>query len=144
MIGAVLKSLREENKLTQKQVADILKIDRSTYAYYETGRTVPDMYTMALLAKIYNITPEYMMSLCYGKAAGNAQVELHSDSRGKIFNGVPPYLSELSKQEQNLILYFRQLKNKDEAVNYIKERCFSDIDKDGDSLSGVNNKSEDK
>ena len=34
-----LKRLRENFNLTQQQVAEALGIDRSTYAYYELGRT---------------------------------------------------------------------------------------------------------
>lgn len=130
MVGDVLKSLREENKLTQKQVADIMKIDRSTYAYYETGRTVPDLYAIALLANIYNITPEYIVSLCFGRSAEKTQVELRSECRGKSYNGVSPYLSELTKDEQNLILYFRQIKDRQGVLEYVKEHCFKDLEEE--------------
>lgn len=130
MVGEVLKSLREENKLTQKQIADIMKIDRSTYAYYETGRTVPDLYAIALLANIYNITPEYIVGLCFGRTAEKTQLALNSGNGGKSYNGVSPYLSELTKDEQNLILYFRQIKNRQEILEYVKEHCFKDLEED--------------
>lgn len=136
MVGDVLRSLREQNGLTQKQVSEIMKIDRSTYSYYETGRTVPDMYTLAVLSRIYNITPEYMMSLCYGKASGNKQVELQSNAVVSSFSGSSEYLSELNRDEQNLILYFRQMKNKDNALKYMKECCFEDLDKMKKSFFG--------
>jgi len=35
----IIRNLRKERGLTQRQVADYLQIDRSTYAYYESGRT---------------------------------------------------------------------------------------------------------
>ena len=37
MIGKNLKLLREANGFTQEQMASFLKINRSTYANYETG-----------------------------------------------------------------------------------------------------------
>ena len=37
----VLRQCRENAGLTQKQVSDALGVERSTYAYYETGTTRP-------------------------------------------------------------------------------------------------------
>ena len=34
----IIRALRKEKGLTQKQVAEYLNVDRSTYAYYEGGR----------------------------------------------------------------------------------------------------------
>ena len=45
MISYWLKYYRHECGLTQQQVADRLKIERSTYTYYETGKTKPDINT---------------------------------------------------------------------------------------------------
>ena len=46
MISYWLKFYRHECGLTQQQVADRLKIERSTYTYYETGKTKPDIGTL--------------------------------------------------------------------------------------------------
>ena len=46
MISYWLKYYRHECGLTQQQVADRLKIERSTYTYYETGKTKPDINTL--------------------------------------------------------------------------------------------------
>ncbi len=55
MISYWLKYYRHECGLTQQQVADRLKIERSTYTYYETGKTKPDINTLIKIAKVYNI-----------------------------------------------------------------------------------------
>lgn len=50
-----LKALREEKKLSQKQVADSLNIPVSTYANWEQGRTQPsieDIYRILELLEI--------------------------------------------------------------------------------------------
>ena len=41
MLGGKLRALRQKNGWTQKQIAEMLHINRSTYAYYETGATQP-------------------------------------------------------------------------------------------------------
>ena len=56
MISYWLKYYRHEFGMTQQQVADRLRIERSTYTYYETGKTKPDIATLIKLAKIYNIS----------------------------------------------------------------------------------------
>ena len=46
----ILRNLRDERNLTQQQVADYLKIDRSTYAYYESGRSQVSIDVIVKLA----------------------------------------------------------------------------------------------
>jgi len=55
MISYWLKYYRHECGLTQQQVADRLKIERSTYTYYETGKTKPDIETIVKLGKVFNV-----------------------------------------------------------------------------------------
>mgnify|MGYP001068593480 CR=1 FL=1 len=38
MLGEKMKLIRNYNGYSQRQIAEILKIERSTYASYETGR----------------------------------------------------------------------------------------------------------
>ena len=54
-IPETLKKLRIKCNYTQKQVADILEIDRSTYSYYESGRIRPDVKTILQLSKIFKV-----------------------------------------------------------------------------------------
>lgn len=51
-----LKKFRKGCNLSQQQVAESIGIDRSTYAYYESGRTIPGFDTMDMLTKIFNIS----------------------------------------------------------------------------------------
>ena len=39
VMGQIIRQLRKAHRLTQEQTADILKIKRSTYAYYEKNVT---------------------------------------------------------------------------------------------------------
>ena len=56
LINAKLRELRVKSGYTQHQIADILNIDRSTYTYYETGKTSPDITVLAKLSKIFNVS----------------------------------------------------------------------------------------
>lgn len=55
-LNEVLRKTRKSKGMIQKQVADILKIDRSTYSYYETGKTQLDIKTALALCEIFGIT----------------------------------------------------------------------------------------
>ena len=51
-----LRNLRTESHFTQQKVADYLEIDRSTYAYYETGATKPSIKCLQKLSQLYNVS----------------------------------------------------------------------------------------
>jgi len=57
-----LRALRIKNKFRQRHIAEILKIDRSTYAYYETGRTVPNILTLKILADFYEVSLDGLLN----------------------------------------------------------------------------------
>lgn len=58
-----LKQLRAENNLLQKDMAKKLNITSSAYGYYEQGKRVPDSNTLNELAKIFNVSLDYLMGL---------------------------------------------------------------------------------
>jgi transcriptional regulator with XRE-family HTH domain len=55
-INERLRELRIKSGYTQSQIAKILNVDRSTYSYYEIGKTTPDVSALITLAKIFNIS----------------------------------------------------------------------------------------
>lgn len=56
-----LKELRTIHNLTQKEVADKINVERSTYSCYELGKTVPHINTLLALSKIYNVPLDYLI-----------------------------------------------------------------------------------
>ena len=52
----VVRRLRKESGMTQQQLADYLHVDRSTYAYYESGRTKLSIDVMVKLAHFYRVS----------------------------------------------------------------------------------------
>lgn len=58
-----IRDLREDNDLTQKQVAEILHCSQQVYSNYELGqRDIPTAILIAL-AKYYNTTTDYILGL---------------------------------------------------------------------------------
>ena len=52
----IIRELRKERGLTQQQVADHLNVDRSTYAYYESGRTRLNINIVVDLAHFFKVS----------------------------------------------------------------------------------------
>lgn len=55
---AALKTLRHSCRYTQRDLAALLGVSRSTYTYYETGHTLPGVDVLAVLARLYNVPLE--------------------------------------------------------------------------------------
>ena len=58
-----IKGLREDNDLTQKQMAKILHIAQNTYSQYETGQRELPLECLIKLCKYYNVSSDYILGL---------------------------------------------------------------------------------
>lgn len=56
-----LKELRKERGLYQKDIANYLEVDRTTYVKYETGASEPDTETLSKLADFFNVSLDYLV-----------------------------------------------------------------------------------
>ena len=60
MFKDILKQLRKRENMTQSDLAEALKISRSTIAMYETNIRNPDHETMKRLAELFNVSMDYL------------------------------------------------------------------------------------
>lgn len=58
-----MKELREDNDLTQQQVADKLGITQRKYSYIETGTQQLTDEILIGLSKIYKVSTDYILRL---------------------------------------------------------------------------------
>ncbi len=58
-----LKNLRKQNKYTQTDVANLLGLTQQRYNHYETGRREPDSETLTQLAKLFNVSTDYLLGI---------------------------------------------------------------------------------
>ncbi len=58
-----IRDLREDNDLTQSAVAEILGVCQRTYADYELGKTRIPVDSLIVLAKMYNVSMDYICGL---------------------------------------------------------------------------------
>lgn len=110
MIGKKLKEIRVRNGVSQQQAADALGICRSAYCNYEIGRRSPDFSVIKRLADFYRISLD----------AFNETESTDLNDEIDFQNDAPKYLSELSKNERDLIVKFRLL-DQDEKKSLLKK-----------------------
>lgn len=59
----ILKELRIDKDLKQKEIASILKTTQSYYAQYENGKRSLPIEHLVTLCKFYNISADYILRL---------------------------------------------------------------------------------
>lgn len=59
-IGQRMKELRDENHLSQADIAEICQTNQSTIARMETGKTVPTVKVLVCLADYYKVSMDYL------------------------------------------------------------------------------------
>ena len=110
----ILQSLRKEKGLSQKAVAKMLGMSETGYASWEQGRAEPSIQALKKLCAIYEITTDYLLGL-------------ENDDGSRIAVSAPQStaLPKLTKQEQELLTYFRALDQYEQGrvVGYAEDRA---------------------
>lgn len=62
-----IRDLREDNDLNQQQVAEYLGITQQQYQLYESGKREIKLKLIIELAKLYNVSIDYIVGLTNSK-----------------------------------------------------------------------------
>ena len=60
--GEQLRTLRNSQKMTQKELADMLGISPSTIGMYEQNRRIPDIKTLTQIASIFEASLDNLLT----------------------------------------------------------------------------------
>lgn len=102
-IADTLREIRCKSGYTQQQIADILNCSRSTYTYYELGKTSPDIRTLIKLAKVFNTS----VSAFLGEEAKIPKVSDPTPQKFPFGKKNASHIYELSEREIELVGAFR-------------------------------------
>lgn len=113
-LATLLRETRKRAGYSQREVASILNMNRSTYTYYETGKTVPDPMTLNRIAKIFGVPletffmeDESVLTLMDSDRGGTRARKKRLD---------PRRIGDLTTEEREVIAYLRDRKLSPEAV----------------------------
>lgn len=123
VVSESLKKVRKEHKLTQQDIADVLGVDRSTYTFYETGKTSPSITTLHKLADIYNVTIGYLA----GFEENRPELKTKHMNPSLSAADIDP-IAFLTKDEQIMLMCYRVISNdkKQEVLKYLKNLTVSE------------------
>lgn len=79
-----MRSLRENAKKTQKEVATELGIKQTVYSRYETGRADIKPCHLVNLCNFYRISADYLLGLPEGRPQGNNNLRLKNQRTSKF------------------------------------------------------------
>ncbi len=111
-----IKQFREYNKIQPEHIAEIIGVSTNLYEDFESGKAVPTIDIIEKLAKSYKVTIDEF----YGYTP---RLTLH-DKNADFPTDVPEQtlkISDLSWDEKQLILYYRQLEDKEPLIKTIVE-----------------------
>ena len=94
-----LKKLRQQHKLSQQKLADILHISQQSVYKYENDITFPDIETLIRMADFFNTSIDYLVG--------------YTDIPHKI---EPVAETMLNENEQHLLMRYRSLTDNKKSV----------------------------
>lgn len=99
-----LRLLRRTSGMTQQELADALHVERCTYAFYETGKSRPDLGLLLRIARIYHVPVDLLI---------DPDCDMFTTGVGE--KPIPPAVLQTrlwekrDKNETQLLAMFRQL-----------------------------------
>ena len=61
MYGQRIAELREQQRLTQEELAVIIGVSRASLSHYESNRRKPNLITLTRLADLFQVTIDYII-----------------------------------------------------------------------------------
>lgn len=88
--GDLLAELRQDRKMTQRDLAEILFVTDGTISNYENGVHLPDIDKLVELADYFNVTTDYLLGRCTSQLSPDVLDELVLDDRtaGKLIRDI--------------------------------------------------------
>ena len=99
-----LKELRTEHNRTQKEMAEMLGIDRTTYSKYESGASEPNIEMLSKLADFFSVSLDYLVGNSEIKTALVLQDTSAED--GPNVKRLKKLFTELTEEQQAELLRY--------------------------------------
>ncbi len=120
MFSFRLRQLREEAGWTQEELALKLNLTQSTIAYYENDRKKPTLENAKIIAKLFNISLDYLIGFSDKQNSGTLYEEKKAYSvSDRLFKDIEELSSRSKKDLENYLqlLKLRDKQNKNNSIN---------------------------
>lgn len=126
MLAENLKKFRKLSGFRQDDVAKIIGLDRSAYAYYEAGKTEPNTENLIKIAKMLGIDVNTLL----GFESDKVSLELCSNQENSYYVPESVQIDALGKctpDERYIIACYRACENKQGILDAINKLYESEI-----------------
>lgn len=106
--GELLKRLRLNAGLTQKQLADKIGISKNAVSYYEQSLRCPSSDILIKLAKTFRVSADFLLGLDNEKQTYD--VSMLSDKEREFLRGVYRFLCDKEREGGNTAVITNQMK----------------------------------
>lgn len=117
MFAENLKKFRKLAGLRQDDIAKVIGLDRSAYAYYETGKTEPSIINLVKIAKTLGIDPNTLI----GYEPAQPALEVCNDQQGGYSADICDDLGKCNSEERFLVACYRASDNKKDIVDAVRK-----------------------
>lgn len=132
VLGDIIKTLRLSNHYTQEDLAQKLKISKSTIGMYEQNRRSPDLETLLKLSDIFQVSTDYLLGKQNCEYASTPSLISSKETRllkyfHLMYNSTTitetqreaisqffPGAKYVTTEEQELLDYYHELSKKDQ------------------------------
>ncbi len=111
-IGQRISSLRQELKLTQKELAEKFNISSSSIGMFEQNRRSPDSELLNRFADFFNVSVDYLLGRTDIKNSNDSKTETKAYHNLDV-SGLP---DEAIEQVEDYISYVKQKYNPDGSI----------------------------
>lgn len=126
--GTRLKSLRTYDLITQKEIANYLKISEKTYGLYETQEKIIPLKHLNALCNYFNVSIDYMLGLSptkqYEKSKENINLKTLSNRLKKFRKENNITLTQLANK---INAHYTTLSNYENGKNLISTSFLYDL-----------------
>ena len=107
--GDLLAELRQDKKMTQKQLADAIFVTTGTISNYENNVHFPDVEKLLALADFFNVTTDYLL----GRTNYDFSIDILNETimPGKTYGELIADIRDLTpERRQGLLLILQDMK----------------------------------
>jgi transcriptional regulator with XRE-family HTH domain len=100
--GEILRELRDDRKLSQQELAQLIYVTAGTISNYENNRHLPDVDKLILLADHFGVTTDYLL----GRSSSNLSPDIFDESisSDQTLGGFIEDFRSLTPDRRHLIL----------------------------------------
>lgn len=131
-----IRDLREDNDMTQQEVADKLFIQREVYRRYETGTREIPFSLIIELAKLYEVSIDYIAGITNDKGGMHKNSEEEAEIL-RLYNSLD------DKRKGKAELFLEQLakqQSKENKINEVENNISINQQNNGTATININNK----